>query len=286
MKNLGYYNGKFGPLEEMTVPFLDRVSFYGDGVYDATYAINHKIFAMEDHMERFFNSARLLKFDLPWTKEELAAILDEMVQKVDSNCQFVYWQITRGTAMRKHKFPVNTPVNLWIYLVDAPLTDLSQRYNLITVKDTRFLHCNIKTLNLIPAVMAAQKAEEAGCEEVIFYRGDNGERVTECAHSNCHIIKDNVFITAPADNLILPGIARKHIIQICKDLGYAVEERAYTVKELMEADEVIVSSSGTLGVGVDTVDGKPVGGKNPEMLKAIQEEYKKRVEAACGKYFE
>lgn len=272
MENLGYYNGKFGPLEEMTIPFLDRTCYYGDGVYDATYAYNHKIFALDEHIERFYNSAGLLKIEIPHTKEEMKAILNEMVQKVDAQCQFVYWQVTRGTALRNHKFP-NCKANVWIYLVPSSLRPLEPRMNLVTVEDTRFLHCNIKTLNLIPSVMAAQKAEEAGCDEAIFHR--NG-RVTECAHSNVHIIKDGIFKTAPADNLILPGIARKHIIQICKDLGIPVEEAPYTLKDLMEADEVIVSSSGTLGVGVDTVDGVKVGGKAPELLKKIQDEYQKR----------
>ncbi|MBQ6894512.1 MAG: aminotransferase class IV, partial [Clostridia bacterium] len=136
-------------------------------------------------------------------------------------------------------------------------------------EDTRFLHCNIKTLNLIPAVIASQRAKEKGCTETVFHRSG---RVTECAHSNVHIIKDGVFITAPTDNLILPGIARKHIIDACHRLGIAVSETPYTINDLMSADEVMISSAGSLCIAAEEIDGKKVGGKASEILKAIQDE--------------
>ena len=135
--------------------------------------------------------------------------------------------------------------------------------------DTRFFHCNIKTVNLIPAVVASQRAKEAGCDETVLHR--NG-RVTECAHSNVHIIRNGVFTTAPTDNLILPGIARMHIIKACGKLGIPVEEVPYTLEDLMNADEVMISSAGSLCLAAQEVDGKPVGGKAPELLKAIQDE--------------
>ena len=92
MENLGYYNGKFGPLEEMMVPMNDRVCYFGDGVYDATYSRNGVIFALDEHIDRFFNSAGLLRIELPCTKDEMKDILNDMVSKVDSGNNFVYWQ--------------------------------------------------------------------------------------------------------------------------------------------------------------------------------------------------
>lgn len=269
MENLGYYNGKYGLLEEMTVPMNDRVCYFGDGVYDATYSRNHVIFALDEHIDRFFNSAGLLKIKIPYTKEELKEILKDMVKKVDSGEQFVYWQVTRGTAMRNHAFPDESiPANIWIILKDASIKDMSKKVKLITLEDTRFLHCNIKTLNLLPSVMAAQKTEEAGCQEAVLHRGD---RVTECAHSNVSIIKDGILITAPADNLILPGIARAHLIKMCKSFDIPVNETAFTLKELMEADEVVVTSSGQFCIVANEIDGKPVGGKAPEIVKKLQD---------------
>jgi D-alanine transaminase len=108
-----------------------------------------------------------------------------------------------------------------------------------------------------------------GCNETVLHR--NG-RVTECAHSNVHIFKDGVFITAPTDNLILPGIARKHLIAACGRLGIPVQERPYTVEELAAADEIMISSAGSLCLAAQELDGKPCGGKAPQLLKTLQDE--------------
>lgn len=269
MKNLGYYNGKFGEIEEMSIPMNDRVCFFGDGVYDATYSRNYKIFTLDEHIDRFYNSASLLGMNITETKEELKAILNEMVSKMDTGENFVYWQVTRGTAIRNHVFPENAKTNLWITISHKDIVDTYKKVKLITMEDTRFFHCNIKTLNLIPSVIASEKAKQADCDETIFHRG---ERVTECAHSNVHIIKDGVFRTAPTDNLILPGIARAHLIKACKKLSIPVSEEPYTLTELMNADEIIISSAGSLCLAAEEIDGKRVGGKAPEILKRLQDE--------------
>ena len=269
MKNLGYYNGEYDLIENMKIPMNDRVCYFGDGVYDATYSRNHNIFVLDEHIDRFFNSAGLLQIKIPYTKEELKNLLKEMVKKVDSGEQFVYWQVTRGTGMRNHAFLGDeVKANLWIILKPLKIKDMSQKIKLITLEDTRFLHCNIKTLNLLPSVIAAQKTEEAGCQEAVFHRGD---RVTECAHSNVSIIKDGIFKTAPTDNLILPGIARAHIIKMCKKFEVPVNESPFTLKELMDADEVIVTSSGQFCMAACEIDGKPVGGKATEIVKKLQD---------------
>lgn len=267
MKTLGYYNGKFDEVDKMMIPMNDRVCYFGDGVYDATLARNYKIFAIDEHIDRFFNSAGLLKIQIPHTKEELKSLLQEMVSKMDTGNLFVYWQVTRGTGMRNHIFP-DTPANMWIMLKPAELKDMNGKLKLMTAEDTRFFHCNIKTLNLIPSVMAAERAEAAGYDETILHRSG---RVTECAHSNVHIIQDGMIKTAPADNLILPGVARAHLIAMAKKLGIPVNETPYTVDELMNAEEVIVTSSSQLCMQAESVDGKPVGGKQPELIKRLQQ---------------
>lgn len=269
MKAVGYYNGKIGELEEMMVPMNDRAMYFGDGVYDATYAANRIIYDTESHMQRFENSCKLLKMPLMRTREEVVGELQKVVDAMDSDGPvFLYWSITRGTGIRNHLFPTDgQPGNLLIFAKEAEITDLRKKFDAITMEDTRFLHCNIKTLNLIPSVMAAQAAKEAGCNEAIFHRGD---RVTECAHCNVHIIKDGVFRTAPTNELILPGIARKNLLRICDEQGIPTSEEAFTVDDLFSADEVIISSSGTFAVGVAHIDGKEVGGKAPELLTKIQ----------------
>lgn len=276
MKTLGYYNGKYGELEEMSIPMNDRVCWFGDGVYDAGPSRNYKIFAIDEHIDRFFNSAGLLDIEMPVTKEELKELLQEMVNKMDTGNLFVYYQVTRGTGVRDHAY-TKGPGNLWIMLKPAEIPDGIEPIKLITVEDTRFLHCNIKTLNLIPSCVATEKAKKAGCQEAVFYRA--GGRVTECAHSNVHIIKGGKLVTAPTDNLILPGIARAHLIRMCKKLGIPVSETPYTLKELFEAEEVLVTSSSNLCLHACEIDGKPVGGKNPELLEKIRS-------ALLGEFYE
>ena len=267
MKTLGYYNGRYGELDEMMIPMNDRVCWFGDGVYDAGPSRNYKIFALDEHVDRFFNSAAMLRIQMPCTKEELKTLLKDLVKKMDTGDLFVYYQVTRGTGIRNHVF-TEGPGNLWIALRPAEISDGTKPVRLITVEDTRFLHCNIKTLNLIPSCMASEKAKQAGCQEAVFYRP--GGRVTECAHSNVHIIRDGKLVTAPADNLILPGIARAHLIRACEALNIPVSETPYTLDDLFAAQEVIVTSSSNLCLPACEIDGRQVGGKAPELLERLR----------------
>ncbi|MDR2535967.1 MAG: aminotransferase class IV [Treponema sp.] len=268
MKNLGYYNGEYGLIEEMRIPMNDRVCWFGDGVYDAGPCANYIIYALDEHIDRFFNSAALLDMTPGLTKTELAELLQGLVCKLDSPSQFVYWQLTRGTAERNHAFPEKVAPNLWVMLKPAAIENIYEKVKLLTVEDTRFFHCNIKTLNLLPNVMASEKAKQAGCQEAVFHRG---EQVTEGSHSNVHIFKNGLFQTAPTDNLILPGIARKHLIAQCKTLGIPVKEMPFTVKEMLDADEVMISSSSIFCKSASHINNQRVGGKAPELLQRLQD---------------
>ena len=137
MKTLGYYNGKYGELEEMSIPMNDRVCWFGDGVYDAGPCRNYKIFAIDEHIDRFFNSAGLLDIEMPVTKQELKELLQEMVQKMDTGDLFVYFQVTRGTGIRNHVFPEGK-ANLWIMLKPDTVDAGDEPIKLITTPDTLF----------------------------------------------------------------------------------------------------------------------------------------------------
>ena len=278
MDALGYYNGKWGPLDEMSVPMNDRGCYFGDGVYDAAVSANGVIFTLDEHVDRFFASAESLEIELPYTKNELKKTLYEMLAKVDKGDLLVYWQATRGTSRRVHSFPGGKS-NLWIMIKPNIIPDIYKKIKLITAEDIRFLRCDIKTINLIPNVIAARRASDAGCHEAVFHR--NGI-VTECTRSNVHIIKNSAFITHPANNFILRGIARNHLIQACGRLGVPVEERTFTLAELFAADEILVSSTSTFGLSASAIDGNPAGGKAPELLKKIQDEVMKEFSEATG----
>ena len=253
MKTLGYYNGTFDELEKMSVPMLDRAGYFGDGVYDVTYARHYNIYALNEHIDRFFSSAELLKIKPCISKAALAELVQELVKRLDSPNQWIYFQLSRGTGFRSHAFLEDTPSNLWIMLKPADIRDTYQPMRCITRVDTRFYHCNIKTLNLIPNILATQATVEAGVDECILHR--NGI-VTECAHSNLSILANGKLITHPADEFILAGTGRAHLISACIQHNIPVEERTYTLDDLMQAEEIIVTSASALCMQVIEIDGK------------------------------
>ncbi len=267
MKELAYYDGQVGTPEEVMVPFNDRVHFFGDGVYEATLGGNHKVFLLQDHLDRFYSSARALEIRIPMEKQELGALLTDLLSKVEGTTHFVYWQVTRGVDVRNHTYSDNMMGKLWVSIRPFAMQDPEKDIAVITKEDTRFLHCDIKTLNLLPSVMASQDAKRAGVGETVFHRG---EIVTECSHSNISILKDGVFISHPNDNFILRGIAKTHMIAACYRLGIQVRERPFTLAELKDADEIIVTSSSNFYRYVTKVDGILAGGKDPETRRLLQ----------------
>ena len=268
MQAIAYYDGKIGAPEELMVPFNDRVHFFGDGVYDATVGANGKVYLLRDHLDRFYTSAKALDIHIPMEKAALGELLTDLLGKVDGTTHFVYWQVTRGINDRNHVYPEGMPGKLWVMIRPNHLNDPDVPIRLVTAPDTRFYHCNIKTLNLIPSVMAAQDAARRGVQETVFHRDGI---VTECAHSNVSILKDGVFYSHPNDELILRGIAKTHMIQACYRLGITVMEQPYTLDDLRAADEIIVTSSSNFCLHACELDGAPAGGKDPETLKAIQD---------------
>lgn len=268
MKTLGYYNGTIDELDRITVPMLDRACYFGDGVYDVTFSRNYHIYALEEHVERIFQSAELLKIKPRIAKQELRELLQTLVKKLDCGNLWVYFQFSRGTGFRSHAFLENDDANLWIMLKPAEIRDTYRPMRCITMEDTRFYHCNIKSLNLLPNVLATQATVEAGVDECILLRG---ETVTECAHSNISILKDGVLITHPADHMILAGTGRAHLIAMCKSFEIPVVERTYSLSELMEADEILITSASALCMRVTEVDGISVGGKASYTVKQLQD---------------
>ena len=182
--------------------------------------------------------------------------------------------------MRNHVYAEDLPGKLWVLIRPNHLNDPDIPIKLDTAEDTRFYHCNIKTLNLLPSVVAAQHAKRIGVQETVLHRGDI---VTECAHSNVSILKDGVFYSHPNDEFILRGIAKTHMIAACYRLGITVMEKCFTLDDLKNADEILVTSSSNFCLHACEVDGQPAGGKDPVTLKAIQDEILREYFAYTGK---
>ena len=268
MKTLGYYNGRMDELDRMTVPMLDRACYFGDGVYDVTFSRNHKIYALEEHVSRIFRSAAEIGIHPDLCERELCELLRKLILKMDDGEQWVYFQFSRATDYRNHAFPENATPNLWIMMKPARIKDTYRTLRCITLEDTRYLHCNIKSLNLLPNVLATQKTVEAGVDECILHRDGT---VTECAHSNVSILKNGELFTHAADALILAGTGRAHLISACHALGIRVTERDYTLEELRAADEILLTSASSLCMRIVELDGESIGGRDPETAKRLQD---------------
>lgn len=271
-KDVGYYDGKIGPLEDMMVPMGDRTLYFGDGIYEAANVANGVVFAFDEHLDRMYNSLRLLEIPFTMTKDQVKAELHKLIDAADkAPAYLLYWQVSRGVAPRNHQFP-DTNVHPVLMATVKPhgVKSFDIPYKLISAEDNRFKFCNIKTLNLIPNVLAKQRAVEQGCDEVVLHRGS---RVTECSHSNIFILKDGVLRTAPTDELILPGITRKQLLTLARQLNIATDETPFSVAELMNADEVIVTSTSAFCMRVESIDHIPVGGKDPVRMKQLQKAF-------------
>lgn len=290
MKNAAYYNGTVSTIEEIRIPLEDRAVYFGDGVYDVAFCHNGKPFLIDEHFDRFYNSCRLIRIDFPYTREELRKIIGELISRLDDREDvLIYWQASRGTAPRNHPFPKDARANLLVYVKPKKITKLDEPMKLCTVDDIRYEMCNVKTINLIPNILAAQTAVDRGCDEAVQIRRrlfeDDGTEyrdvVTEGAHTNISVLKDGVFVTAPLGRFILPGIARKHLIELCRANGIEVHERYITREELMDADEVLVSSTTTLVRRACEIDGKPVGGRDTELFDRLQHLYIEKLDRDC-----
>ena len=267
MKSIAYYDGNIGSPDELTVPFNDRSHFFGDGVYDATMAANDTAFAIEDHLDRFFTSAATFDIKIPLGKGELAELLSDLIPRVEGETKFVYWQVTRGAAIREHVYDEDMTGTLWALVRQEDIPDPKQPLKLIAREDRRFAYGNVKTLNLMPAVKYSQEAHRAGADEAVLHRDGI---VTECAHSNISILKNGTLYTHPNDEYILRGIAKTHLIQLCHRNSVPVVERAFTLDDLRDCDEAIVTSSGHFCVAACELDGRPIGGRDPKTFGALR----------------
>jgi len=267
MDRIGYFNGQIGALEEMSIPLCDRSVFFGDAVYDAVLMLDGKLFTLDLHLDRLYNSCRLTQIPFHIPRQELEREIERLTALAGPGQGMLYIQVTRGAAPRKHQYPNDPKPNLIMFITPLTLAPADKRASLVSVEDLRFSYCNIKTTNLLPNVFAAQKAAEAGADEALLHRG---QRVTEAAHSSILIIKDGVVVMPPLDEYILPGITRAVVHSLCIENDIPVQMRIFTVEELLQADEVLLCSTTKNILLVGSVDGKPVGGKDALLARRLQ----------------
>lgn len=244
MDNLAWINGSYCNLGEAKISIEDRGYLLGDGVYEVIRVYKGKPFYLDAHLERLQRSAEAIRIDLPHQLSDISSTAMELVDKSRCIEGYIYMQLTRGSAKRDHLFPADTLPTLVMYTRDLePIQAVEDilPVKAVTLPDERWLNCYIKSTNLLPNLLARQKAAEGGAVEAILYRQD--ETVTEGTRSNIFAVIDGEVRTHPANNLILPGITRDIVLGLLKDLSIPFSEKAFDLNELGTAEEAWVTST-------------------------------------------
>ncbi len=280
MKPLAWIDGSRCELSEAKVPLEDRGYLLGDGVYEVIKIYNKKPFYLHPHLDRLQNSANAVDIEIPYSVEQIEQEIAALIEKSECKGGYLYMQVTRGSAKRDHLAPEGTSPSMVMYVREfsspATIEDI-EPCSCITLPDERWMNCYIKSINLLPNVMARHKAAEAGAQEAILYRP--GGIVTEGTRTNTFAVIDGTVRTHPESRLILSGITRMIALEILKKLDYPVSEEAFTVDELEKATEVWTTSTGMEIVPVADIDGKAVAEKVPgPVCRHLIEKFWEKVE--------
>ena len=266
MPDIGYFNGKFMTLDEVRISPDDRGYQFGDGIYEVVTVYEGIPFVLEEHLSRLDQSAQEIRLSLPNTHSELEnRIMDGVQRSGYQNCK-VYIQVTRGVAPRDHQFPsMPSPTILMTFREMGTLDEsLRQRgVKTITVPDVRWGRCDIKSLNLLPNVLAKQQAKESGAFEAIFVREGI---VSEGTSSNVMMIRGQALYTPERNHRILAGVTRKIVLELAKKEGLRICEGTVGINELFEADELLLVGTTIEVLPVIAVNEKPVGTGSPGPL--------------------
>ncbi|PAE24613.1 D-amino-acid transaminase [Bacillus sp. 7894-2] len=276
-------NGDLIERSEAKVDIEDRGYQFGDGVYEVIRIYNGKMFTADEHLERLLESGRKIELSIPYSKDQLKQMIIEMIERNNLELGIVYMQFSRGTSPRNHAYPgtdVSPVLTAYTRETTRPVESMRNGVKAILIEDIRWLRCDIKSLNLLGNIMAKQKAAQSGCFEAIQHRGDT---VTEGSSSNIAIVKDGTLYTHPATNLILNGITRRKINEICRENGIALEESAFTKEDLLAADEVFMSSTSAEVTPIIEIEGKLIGNGSPgPITNKLQNLFEEAIEKQCG----
>ena len=270
MQRIAYVNGRYLPHADAAVHIEDRGYQFADGVYEVCEVARGYIIDMTRHLDRLGRSLSELSMRWPMSRHALQFVIREVVRRNGIRNGMVYVQVTRGVAPRDHVFPAETVKPALVITARrsdpaAAAAKAERGYKVITVPENRWERVDIKSVSLLPNVLARQKAKEAGAQEAWFV--DAGGMVTEGGATNAWIVtKDGTLVTRPAETGILRGITRTTVLDVAAKLGMAVEERAFTVEEAQAARESFITAATTLVMPIVEIDGKPVANGAPGSL--------------------
>ena len=260
MKELTYFNGEFVEPGSKCVSLDDRGYCFGDGVYEVTRVFDGRCFAFSYHQDRLYRSMRFMDFPVKMRPEDLQELHEIMIEQSGITDGYIYLQITRGVEPRHHAYDrskLEPTMYMYIRPIKEDLSKLGEGVKAISLPDERWLNVDIKTLNLIPNILAQTKAEKKFAYSAVLFRDDI---CTEGATSNVFAVKDGILYTHPANNLILKGITRQLVVtRVAPTAGVSVTEKEFDREFVENADELFFTD--TIGgiIPITTFDRKPVG---------------------------
>ena len=265
MPGVVYLNGEYLPRERATLSVDDRGFIFGDGIYEVTRVINGRLFEPDRHMRRLMYGLRGIGIEPRLTAEQIIAIHDRLIREneLTTGEGYVYLQITRGAAPRTHYFPPAGTAPT-VFLSTSPFTpNVQQREQgatAVTYPDIRWSRCDLKTVNLLGAVLAKQHAVAAGSLEAVFIRDGV---ITEGSHTNVFGVIDGELRTYPRSNYILPGITRDVVLELEVEEGVNVREVPILQQEMGRLDELFVTGTTSDVTPIVQLDGRAVGSGKP-----------------------
>jgi D-alanine transaminase len=283
MSRIAYVNGRYLPLAQACVNVEDRGYQFADGVYEVCEVRRGQLIDERRHMARLQFSLGELRMAMPMSEAALSAVLHEVVRRNRVRWGIVYLQINRGVARRDHAFP--PPGTAPSVVVTARNMDLAAAEKMaeagvavISVPENRWARVDIKSVSLLPNVLAKQAAREQGAREAWFV--DLQGRVTEGSSSNAWIVtRDGKVVTRQADHGILKGITRAVVIDTIAAQGLKLEERSFTIQEAQEAREAFITSASQIVLPVVRIDGRPVGNGAPGLVaSALRRDFHRHAE--------
>ena len=260
-----YLNGQFLPRNEAKLSVDERGFFFGDGVYEVTRVVRGRLFEWDRHARRLARGLKELRIDPGLDMNSIHSLHERLIQenKLFEGQGTVYLQITRGAAPRTHHFPpAGTPATVFLSAsAFSPASEVRARgVAVMTYPDYRWSRCDLKTVNLLPAVMAKQFASDNDAFESVFIRE---AVVTEGSHTNFFGVIGGEVRTYPNSNFILPGVTRDVVIELARELGIPVSETPIYKHEIGLLEEAFLTGTTSDVMPVVSIDGKPVGNGRP-----------------------
>lgn len=255
MEELCWINGSVCPLSQARVSVEDRGFVFADGVYEVIRVYRGHDFALKPHLQRLVRSCEGVEISLPYSNQIIEQVIRDLVIQSRLQEGIVYVQVTRGAAPRGHAFPKSVIPTVMIYTRSMIFTRLA-RQRVISVKDDRWCRCWIKSIALLPNVLAKQQAVRAGTDEAVFVDGDY---VQEGATSNVAIVRGRTLITPRPGEKVLPGITRQILLELARQQGMDVLEKSFTLEEAYTADEALLTSTTREVAWISEWDGRRIG---------------------------